>query len=226
MENTKEIAAMVVVQDVLIVIMAVHILSLLRKSFGFTKMHYPFYLVPIIGLAWGAVWSYAPFLVAQRLQPPPFGQAGAILLLVLASSAFWLSPYTKRKAAQFDAAPLVWLCFWRCVFGMSVLGLGIAGGLPPEFYWSVAIGDMLVGLIGLAILTQNGQPSRRTVATWNVLGLLDLSHVLVLGAITLRPFFGMNPEVPFVNLLPMTGVPLLLSLHVLGLRYGWRSVNI
>jgi hypothetical protein len=42
---------------------------------------------------------------------------------------------------------------------------------------------------------------------------VDLAHVLVLGAINLRPFYLANPDIAPLNLLPLAGVPVFLALH-------------
>jgi hypothetical protein len=87
------------------------------------------------------------------------------------------------------------------------------------------LGDLTVGLIGCALLLRVQPVDRRAFAAWNLLGMADLSHVLILGAITLVPFFTANPDLPFVNLLPLTGMTLLLSLHILGLRYRRARID-
>jgi hypothetical protein len=93
-----------------------------------------------------------------------------------------------------------------------------AAGSRPIFFWSVGLGDLIVGLFGTALLLRPEPVSRRLFVLWNLLGIADLAHVLVLGALTLVPFFTANPDLPFVNLLPLAGVPLLFSLHILGLH--------
>lgn len=214
-----DLARLILLQDVLTVVMVGHVVWALRHVFGKPSVSLAILLMPLVLLAWGAAWSYVPTLSALRLAPPPLGQAGAILAALAALIAFWLGPHVQRRAACFADHPLLAMAVWRMVFGMSVLAVGVAGGLPATFFWSVGLGDLAVGLIGCALLLRGQPVDRRAFIVWNLLGLADLSHVLILGAITLGPFFAANPDLPFVNLLPMAGVPLLLSLHVLGLRY-------
>jgi hypothetical protein len=215
----SDLSRLILLQDVLTVLMVGHVVWALRQIFGGPSVSPTILFVPGLVLAWGAAWCFVPALAATRLAPPPLGQAGVMLLTLAALIAFWLSPHVRRRAEDFADAPLLAMAVWRIVFGMSVLAVGVAGGLPAAFFWSVGLGDMAVGLIG-GVLLLRGQPvDRRAFMVWNLLGLADLSHVLILGAITLVPFFVANPDLPFVNLLPMAGVPLLFSLHVLGLRY-------
>lgn len=204
-------------QDILTVLMVLHVCWALRQSFGPAATSRVILLMPLLALSWGAVWSYVPALSATRLAPPPLGQAGVILAALGVLTVFWLSPHVRVRTIEAKYTPLLGMAIWRAIFGMSVLALGAGGGLPPSFFWSVGLGDLAVGLFGCALLLKGKPVSRKLFVIWNLLGLADLSHVLILGALTLVPFFIANPQLPFVNLLPLAGVPLLLSLHVLGL---------
>lgn len=222
----SDLSRLILLQDVLTVLMIAHVVWALRQVFGRTAVSPAILVAPGLVLAWGAAWSFVPALAATRLAPPPLGQAGVILLALAGLSAFWLSPHVRRRAGCFAAAPLLAMAVWRMVFGMSVLAVGVAGGLPATFFWSVGLGDLAVGLIGCALLLRGHPLAPRAFILWNLIGMADLSHVLILGAITLGPFFEANPDLPFVNLLPMAGVPLLLSLHVLGLAYRRQQVDV
>jgi hypothetical protein len=221
----SDLSRLLLVQDGLTVLMVAHIVWALRQVFGRPSVSIAILLAPVVVLAWGAAWSYVPALAVMRLAPPPLGQAGVILLAVAGLIAFWLSPHVRRRADCLADAPLLAMAVWRMVFGMSVLAVGVAGGLPASFFWSVGLGDLAVGLIGCALLLRAQPVDRRAFTVWNLIGLADLSHVLILGAITLVPFFVANPGLPFVNLLPMAGVPLLFSLHILGLRYRRGQID-
>lgn len=215
----SDLSRLILLQDVLTVVMVAHVVRALRQAFGRSSVSPAILLLPVVALAWGAAWSYVPALAATRLTPPPLGQAGVILVALAGLVAFWIGPHVRRRADCLSAAPLLQMAVWRAVFGMSVLAVGVAGGLPSTFFWSVGLGDLAVGLIGCALLLREPRLNDRGFMVWNLIGIADLCHVLVLGAITLVPFFLANPELPFVNLLPLAGVPLLFSLHVLGLRY-------
>jgi hypothetical protein len=222
----SDLDSLILLQDVLTVVLVAHVVWTLRNVFGRGNVSLAILSCPVVVLAWGAAWSYIPALSATRLAPPPFGQAGVILLSLMGLIGFWLSPHVRRRAARFADFPLLQMAVWRAVFGMSVLAVGVAGGLPPTFFWSVGLGDLAVGLIGCALLLRTQPVHPRAFLAWNLLGLADLCHVLLLGAVTLVPFFVANPALPFVNLLPLVGVPLLFSLHILGLRYPRNGVDI
>ena len=221
-----DLAHLILLQDVLTVVLVAHVCWVLRRAFGIGNLSQAIVAAPLIALAWGALWSYVPALSAMRLAPPPLGQAGVIVLTLVGMTILWLSPHVKKRVGNFDPSPLLGMAVWRMVFGMSVLAVGVAGGLPPSFFWSVGLGDIFVGLVGFGLMVRGAPVTHRQFVFWNLIGLVDLSHVLLLGAITLIPFFNANPELPFVNLLPLVGVPLLLSLHILGLRYPRHRIDV
>lgn len=222
----SDLTRLILLQDVLTVALVVHACWALRRAFGVGYLSQAIVAAPLIALAWGALWSYVPALSAMRLAPPPLGQAGVIMITLVGMTALWLSPHVQRRVGNFDPTPLLGMTVWRMVFGMSVLAVGVAGGLPPGFFWSVGLGDILVGLIGFGLMAQGASVTHRQFVFWNLIGLADLSHVLILGAVTLIPFFLATPDLPFVNLLPLAGVPLLLSLHILGLRYRRQRLDL
>jgi len=213
-----ELALVILLQDVLIVMLVAHVCLVLRQPSQPIAKAPAVSWLPIVALIWGALWSYVPVMQNMRLSPPPLGQAAAILASVVVLCGFWLGPTVRTLHPDTDYRPLLGLAVWRLVFGMSILAVGVGGGLPSSFYWSVGLGDLAVGLFGAALILRTTGVSRRLFLIWNVVGMIDLIHVLVLGAITLIPFFAAKPDLPLTNLLPLTGVPLLLSLHFLGLR--------
>ena len=213
---------LIALQDVLTLLMVGHVCWALLRVFGAGRTPLPILMMPVLALVWGAAWAYVPGLSAMRLAPPPLGQAGVILAAVVVRSLFWLTPFVGRRAVSGHLDPLLGMAVWRAIFGMSVLAVGMGGGLPPGFFWSVGLGDLAVGLFGIALILRQKPVSRRAFVIWNLLGMADLCHVLILGAVTLVPFFVAHPDAPFVNLLPLAGVPILLSLHVLGLRLRGR----
>ncbi|MGL4405547.1 MAG: hypothetical protein ACRCT6_07290, partial [Notoacmeibacter sp.] len=158
-------------------------------------------------LVWGALWVWYPPLAAIRLAPPPGGQALAILGVVL---TFIAVRFTKPVKAYWQTArleTLVWNGPWRFVYGSALFARGLSDGLPDQFVWSAAAGDIAVGLWAITILVRGAQVTRSEILGWNILGALDLFHVLILGAIFLRPFYLANPEISLLNLLPLAGVP-------------------
>jgi hypothetical protein len=182
----------------------------------------PWLAVPLVlALGWGALWSFVPAFAALRLAPPPSGQAGAILALLASLVGLLFLPTTRLFFTNARLEVLVWVGPWRMVYGALLMTIGLGGGLPGAFFWSAAIGDIAVGIWACVILARGGRPSTPHLVAWNLLGMADLSHVLVLSAIHLRPYFLANPEVPALNLLPLAGVPVFLALHVLTLWAVW-----
>jgi hypothetical protein len=171
----------------------------------------------VLALAWGAMWSFYPPLAALRFLPPPGGQAGAILGLIVGLNLLRLFPSVRAMFRSIETQRLVDLGIWRVIYGTALLMIGLQGGLPPEFFWSAAFGDILVGLWAITIMARRPNVSRREVTLWNVTGLLDLIHVLALGALYLPPFYTNQPNIAPLNLLPLVGVPMLLVLHIMTL---------
>jgi hypothetical protein len=178
----------------------------------------------MIALAWGALWSFHPTLSAWRFLPPPAGQADAILSLVVALNLLRFFPSVRAMFHQIDMSRLVDMGGWRVLYGSALLLIGLQGGLPAEFFWSAALGDIFVGLWAFTIMARRPHVARRELIAWNGIGLLDLLHVLALGAAFLPPFYQANPDMPPLNLLPLVGVPLLLVLHIMTLL-GNRTSN-
>lgn len=173
-----------------------------------------------LALGWGLLWTHVPELASRRLNPPPAGQAAAILAVLFGLSALLVLPSVRDYFRTARLELLVAMGPWRIVYGAALLIIGTRGGLPKGFFWSVALGDIAVGLWAIAILAR-GTVSTRHLAVWNVAGMIDLAHALVLGAAHLRPFFLANPDVPPLNLLPLAGVPMFLAVHVLTLWGLW-----
>jgi hypothetical protein len=169
----------------------------------------------VIALAWGTAWTFVPALAAARLAPPPGGQVLAIATTVLGLLSLQLRPSVRTYFKTADYGALVALGPWRIVYGALLLVMGQLGGLPPAFFWSAGIGDILVGLWSISLLSRISAVGDRELIAWNIIGLMDLLHVLALGAIHLRPFFLSHPDVvPPLNLLPLVGVPLFVALHI------------
>ena len=207
------ISKIVLAVDLMMLLTVVHVgWTILRAR----KMGPPaiwIYAILAAALLWGAAWSFVPTLAVQRFLPAPQGQAGAIFGLLVALNLLRFVPSVRAMFHSIDMKRLVDLSVWRVLYGAALLTIGLLGGLPGAFFWSAAIGDIVVGLWGIAIMQRRTTASNREVVLWNIVGLLDLIHVLALGAIYLRGFYLGNPDAAPLNLLPLVGVPLLLSLH-------------
>jgi hypothetical protein len=171
----------------------------------------------LLAFVWGAAWTWYPALAAARLAPPPGGQVIAIAAVAAASIGLLLLPRVRQYFRTADLAKLTWLGPWRIVYGAGLLLMGTSGGLPAAFFWSAGIGDIFIGLWSLWLLPRRATVTTTELTLWNLFGLADLLHVLAIGAVTLRPFYLGNPDIPTLNLLPLVGVPLFIALHVLSL---------
>jgi hypothetical protein len=176
----------------------------------------------LAALLWGLVWTFHPALSVTRFLPPPQGQGGAIVGVIATLTILSTFPAARKLFNTIDSLRLVDLGLWRVVYGTALLLIGLQSGLPSEFFWSAAFGDIFVGMWAFAIVVRHPNVKRGEVVAWNVVGLLDLAHVLALGAIYLPPFYTANPTIAPLNLLPLVGVPLLLVLHVNTLAAHYR----
>ena len=174
-----------------------------------------FAAIPIsLSLVWAGLWAWWPPLASIRFQSWPPGQGVAILAVDLALVSLLLFKPVQQYFKTANLKVFVWLGPWRIFYGFSLLVIGWYGGLPPAFFWSAGFGDVAVGLWSLSILARGEFVSHREVTLWNIFGLADLAHVLVLGAISLVPFFLLHPEFVPPTLLPIAGVPMLIAMHV------------
>jgi hypothetical protein len=177
-------------------------------------------------LLWGAAWSWFPALAAFRFLPPPAGQAGAILGLIVALNMLRFAPSVRQMFQSIAMTRLIDLGVWRLIYGAALLAIGLLGGLPSEFFISAALGDIFVGLWAIMMMVRRPNISTREVIAWNMVGLLDLAHVLVLGALYLRGFYLTHSDVAPLNLLPLVGVPLLLVIHIQTLLGHFQKGNL
>lgn len=217
MPNIEAISAIIHVVDFLIPFTLLTVWLALRHSMPHGAHLRIVSLALVMVLIWTSLWIWVPALASMRLQPPPFGQASVIFSVLF---GFLALMFLQPIRAFFRNGDLVWLVTmggWRPVYGGALLALGLLGGLPPAFFWSAAIGDILVGLWALSMMTRRLNVSQRELIAWNIFGLADLVHVLVLGAINLRPFYLANPDIMLQNLLPMAGVPVFIALHIMTL---------
>lgn len=176
-------------------------------------------LIAIMAIATliGVVNAWFPPMVALREVFTP-AQPITVLFMV---TIFLLVGFSAAGRFYFQGAslpPLIALHGWRVLFGSLLLIVGLQGGLPADFFWSVAIGDIIVGLWALSIWRRHKPASHTELKLWSAIGLADLLHVLPRAIITLPPFYATHPDVFQPILLPLLGVPMLIALHILLLR--------
>jgi hypothetical protein len=166
----------------------------------------------------GAAMAWYPPLAAVRIEPAP----GAQVFLIVGLGFFmplvlFAVPSARSFLRTVDLIVIVRLGIWRLVYGALLLGMGASGGLPREFFLTVALGDMLVGLWAIWIVTRQERVSNGHLMAWNIFGLMDLLHVLPLAILVLRPFILSNANAPTLNLLPLVGVPVFIAMHIVSL---------
>jgi hypothetical protein len=137
-----------------------------------------------------------------------------------------LSPFFRQIVR---AVPETWLVGIHAirVFGFLFLALMDMNLLPAQFALPAGYGDILVGLLALAIinLLAKRHPYARTLAIgWNILGLLDFTVALMTGIIYIGPFAdqlatsGVSLSyLNYVLIVPTFGVPLFTVLHIYSL---------
>ena len=109
------------------------------------------------------------------------------------------------------------------IAGIALLLMMALGHLPALFAVPAGLGDIATGLAAPFVAARLARGTGRRAAWWlNWFGLGDLVMALTLGALTAyqvvitHPTGGLISELPLV-LIPTTGVPLLLTLHITSL---------
>jgi hypothetical protein len=134
--------------------------------------------------------------------------------LVLSTFVFWVTariyvlPNLPRLGAQAILVPILLLHSMRHL-GLMFLATGATyAGLPAQFAYPAALGDLLTALLAMtAILTNLPQP---LVWIFNVVGTLDL-----VAAITLATIYGAPDFMGPAYWIPAFWVPALLVTHYL-----------
>ncbi len=142
---------------------------------------------------------------------------------------FWRTPALKTWLTQVDPRWLVGYHLIRLIFGIVFLVMYYQHQtLPEAFAVPAGYGDIIAGLLALAIMVAPGKtPKRRwwSLMVFNVIGLADIFMVFMtaqwifftqviegLGAFTRFPF----------NLLPLFIVPMIFTTHILlFMRLRW-----
>jgi len=96
----------------------------------------------------------------------------------------------------------------------------IYAGIPPQFAYPAAFGDLLaalLALIAIPALLRNAAGARLLVWVFNVVGTLDL-----FSAITLATIYGAQPYMGAAYWIPAFWVPALLVTHYITFVFLWK----
>ncbi len=173
-----------------------------------------------VALAWLEVYR-------GTLDKVPTIQYGLLLPILLGALAIWRSELATHLI---DALPQSWLVgvqLYRSL-GVIFLVLYAAGQMPAAFSWPAGAGDVAVGLLAPVVAmryARNPEANARTVAVWNIVGIIDLVVAVTMGFVTSPSQFQMlSFDLPneFVSafplvLVPVYLVPLSIVLHIASL---------
>jgi hypothetical protein len=152
--------------------------------------------------------------------------------LVVSTLVFWIAariyilPRLQELSPRTILLPILLLHSFRHL-GLMFLAPGATyPGMPPQFAYPAAIGDLLAAVLAIAAIpavARQGRGARFLVWIFNVEGSLDL-----LAAITLATFFGAPPYMGPAYWIPAFWVPALLVTHYIVfivLHRPWPSVT-
>ena len=134
--------------------------------------------------------------------------------LVLSTFVFWIAAriYVVPRLGQWSEksvlVPILLLHSFRHLGLMFLAPGGIYPGLPPQFAYPAAYGDLLAAVLAMAALL-TGTP-RALVWVFNLVGTVDL-----LVAITLATLYGASSFMGPAYWIPAFWVPALLVTHLL-----------
>lgn len=133
--------------------------------------------------------------------------------LVLSTFVFWVAartyivPNLAKWGAQAVLVPILLLHSFRHLGLMFLAPGAVYEGIPPQFAYPAALGDLLAAVLAMAALLTR---SRALIWMFNVEGTLDLAAAIVLATVYGAPDF-MGPA----YWIPAFWVPALLVTHYL-----------
>src|SRR5262252_5684740 len=146
--------------------------------------------------------------------------------LVFSTLVFWVAarlylvPRLPMLTPQAVLLPILLLHAFRHL-GLMFLAPGATyAGIPPQFAYPAAFGDLLaalLALIAILALVRNSARARLLVWAFNVEGTLDLFN-----AITLATIYGAQPYMGPAYWIPAFWVPALLVTHYITFVFLWK----
>jgi hypothetical protein len=146
--------------------------------------------------------------------------------LLFSTLVFWIAariyvlPKLPELGPQVVLLPILLLHSFRHL-GLMFLAPGVTyPGMPPQFAYPAAFGDLLAALLALAgilLVARNAGGSRLVVWLFNVEGTVDL-----LAAITLATIYGASPYMGAAYWIPAFWVPALLVTHYITFLVLWK----
>lgn len=164
--------------------------------------------------------------------PPLALLIGLVAPLGLFLMGYWTVPSIRKFVLAADLRLIAGIQAWRWA-GFGFLTLYTYKVLPGIFAWPAGLGDMTIGVTApfvlAALLRRPGYASSRSFIAWNLLGILDLTVAVSIGA--LGPLLVPNlygavttaamAQLPLV-LVPTYLVPTFLILHLTALFQARR----
>jgi hypothetical protein len=164
---------------------------------------------------------------------PPLGLLiGLVAPLSLFLVGYWTVPSIREFVLSADLRLIAGIQAWRWA-GFGFLTLYTYKVLPGIFAWPAGLGDMAIGVTApfvlAALLRRPGYASSRRFIAWNLLGILDLTVAVSIGALgpLLAPnLYGTVTTAPMAQLplvlIPTYLVPTFLMLHLTALFQARR----
>ena len=147
--------------------------------------------------------------------------------LVCSTFVFWVAAriYVLPKLPQLELRtvllPILLLHAGRHLGLMFLSPGGTYAGMPPQFAYPAALGDLLAAVLAVAAIpavAANSRLARPLVWIFNVEGTLDL-----IAAITLATTFGAPAFMGAAYWIPAFWVPALLVTHYITFVFLWKT---
>ena len=139
------------------------------------------------------------------------------------AARLYLLPYVSRFRPQQILVPILLLHATRHL-GMMFLTRGATyPGLPPEFAYPAAFGDLataMIAFVAIPLVLRGSRLAKPIVWTFNIFGTLDL-----LAAITTATIYNAPVAMGPAYWIPACWVPLLLVTHYVTFVLLWKNWN-